>query len=84
MDEKIHVTDGELNPVFQSVTRQYTEESRIITDTHCCTTKRSDFESLWGQEFSLLHVVQTGSEVHPTYYPMGAGGSIPGDKPSVA
>jgi hypothetical protein len=33
-----------------------------------------------GQEFSLLHVVQTGSEVHPTSYPMGTGGSFPGDK----
>jgi hypothetical protein len=38
------------------------------------------FESQWGQEFSLLHVVQTGSGVHPTSYPMGTGGSFPGDK----
>jgi hypothetical protein len=29
---------------------------------------------------SLLHVVQTGSGVHPTSYPMGTGGSFPGDK----
>jgi hypothetical protein len=41
------------------------------------TTKGSEFESLWGQVFSLLHVVQTGSEVHPTSYPMGIGGSFP-------
>jgi hypothetical protein len=33
-----------------------------------------------GQDFSLLHVVQTGSGVHPTSYPMGKGGSFPGDK----
>jgi hypothetical protein len=33
-----------------------------------------------GQEFSLLHVVQTGSEAHPTSYPMGTGGSFPGGK----
>jgi hypothetical protein len=33
-----------------------------------------------GQEFSLLHVVQTGSGVHPTSYPMGTGGSIPEGK----
>jgi hypothetical protein len=32
----------------------------------------SEFESRWGQEFSLLHV-QTGSQVHPTSYPMGTG-----------
>jgi hypothetical protein len=44
------------------------------------TTERSEFESRWGQEFSLLHVVQTGSGVHQTSYPMGAGGSFPGGK----
>jgi hypothetical protein len=31
-----------------------------------------------GKEFSLLHVVQTGSEVHPTSYPMGSGGKAVG------
>jgi hypothetical protein len=36
-------------------------------------TKESEFESWWGQEFSLLHVVQTGSGVYPTSYPMGTG-----------
>jgi hypothetical protein len=29
---------------------------------------------------SLLHVVQTGSGVHPTTYTMGTGGSFPGVK----
>jgi hypothetical protein len=33
-----------------------------------------------GQEFSLLHVVQTGSGVHPTSYSMDSGGSFPGVK----
>jgi hypothetical protein len=33
-----------------------------------------------GQEFTLLHVVQTGSGVHPTSYPMGTGGPFPGGK----
>jgi hypothetical protein len=28
----------------------------------------------------FLHVVQTGSGVHTTYYPMGTGGSFPGCK----
>jgi hypothetical protein len=41
------------------------------------TTKGS--QSRWGQEFSRLHV-QTGSGVHPTSYPMGAGGSYPWGK----
>jgi hypothetical protein len=30
-----------------------------------------------GQEFSLLHVVQTGFRVNPTSYPMGTGESFP-------
>jgi hypothetical protein len=33
-----------------------------------------------GKEFSLLQIVQTPSEVHPTSYPMGTGGSFPGGK----
>jgi hypothetical protein len=33
-----------------------------------------------GQEFSLLQIVQTGSEVHQTSYPMGTGGPFPGSK----
>jgi hypothetical protein len=39
-----------------------------------------EFESRWGQEFSLLQIVQTGSEVHPTSCPMGTGGYFPGGK----
>jgi hypothetical protein len=30
--------------------------------------------------FSLLHLVQTGFEVHPASYPMGTGGTFPGIK----
>jgi hypothetical protein len=33
-----------------------------------------------GPEFSLLHIVQTGSRVHPVSYPVGTGGSFPGVK----
>jgi hypothetical protein len=40
-------------------------------------TEGSEFESLYGQEFSLLHVFQTGSEAHPASYPMGTGCSFP-------
>jgi hypothetical protein len=32
------------------------------------------------QKFSLLHVVQTGFEAHPTSYPMGTGGFFPEGK----
>jgi hypothetical protein len=35
-------------------------------------------ESRQSHEFSLLHVVQTGSGVHPTSYPMGTGGKAAG------
>jgi hypothetical protein len=44
------------------------------------TTEGSEFESRQGQEFSLLHVVQTGSEVHTASYPMGTGALFPGEK----
>jgi hypothetical protein len=32
------------------------------------------------KKFSLLHIVQTGSGVHPTSYKMGTGDSFPGVK----
>jgi hypothetical protein len=38
------------------------------------TTEGSEFESRWGQEFSLLHIVQTASGAHPASYQMGMGG----------
>jgi hypothetical protein len=44
------------------------------------TTEGSDFDSRLGQKFSLLHVVQTGSEAHPASYLMGTRGSFPGGK----
>jgi hypothetical protein len=36
--------------------------------------------TLSGQELLLLHVVQTGSGVHPTSHTMGTGSSSPGVK----
>jgi hypothetical protein len=33
-----------------------------------------------GSEFSLLHIVHTGSRVHPASYPKGTGSSFPGGK----
>jgi hypothetical protein len=35
---------------------------------------------LLGSRFFFLHLVQTGSGVHPTSYPMGNGGYFPGGK----
>jgi hypothetical protein len=43
-------------------------------------TEGLEFESRYGQEFSLLRVVQTGFGVHPTSYPMGTGVFFPGGK----
>jgi hypothetical protein len=37
----------------------------------------SEFKSRQCQEFSLLHVVQTGSGVHSPSYPITTGGSFP-------
>jgi hypothetical protein len=44
------------------------------------TTEGSEFESWYGQQFSLLHVIQTGSRFRQTSYPMGTGGSFLGGK----
>jgi hypothetical protein len=44
------------------------------------STEGSELKCQYGQEFSLLHVVQTGSGVHSNSYPIGTGGSFPGGK----
>jgi hypothetical protein len=31
-----------------------------------------------GKDFSLLHIIQTGSETHPACYPLGIGGKAAG------
>jgi hypothetical protein len=51
---------------------------RLPTDW---TTHGSELQ---GQEFSFLHVVQSGSGAHPASYPMGTGGSFSGGKAAVA
>jgi hypothetical protein len=43
-------------------------------------TDGSEFEYRWGEEFSLVRVLQIGSGVHPTSYPMSIGDSFPGGK----
>jgi hypothetical protein len=42
--------------------------------------ERPEFESRYFKQFSLLHIVQTGSRAHPVPYPMGTGGFYPGSK----
>jgi hypothetical protein len=44
------------------------------------TTEGLEFESRYGEEFSLVQIVQTGSEVYPTSYPMGTGALSSGVK----
>jgi hypothetical protein len=43
-------------------------------------TKGSEFESWWGQEFSLLDIVQTSPGAYPAFYQMGTGSSFPWGK----
>jgi hypothetical protein len=47
------------------------EEKELSRFTFLFIHRAFEFESRWGQEFSLLQIVQTGSEVHPTSYLMG-------------
>jgi hypothetical protein len=60
--------------------REFESRDSVVGIATDWTTEGSEFESRYGQEFSLLQIVQTGSEVHPTAYPMGTGGSFPGGK----
>jgi hypothetical protein len=43
-----------------------------------------EFESRWGQEFSLLYVVQTGSGAHPAPYTIGTESYLPWGKAALA
>jgi hypothetical protein len=65
MSEEFEVFDG-INLVARSCTEKRTIRSHI-----------SAF-SLY--TFSLLQIVQTGSEVHPTSYAMGTAAFFPGGK----
>jgi hypothetical protein len=48
------------------------------------TAERSEIDPGRLKNSVFLHVVQTGSVVHPTSYPMGTGGPFPEDKATVA
>jgi hypothetical protein len=52
----------------------------VIATAYGLDDRGVEFESRWGQGFSLLHIVQTGSGAHLASYPMGTGGSFPGGK----
>jgi hypothetical protein len=41
------------------------------------------FDSRWGWEYFLDHLVQNSSGAHPTSYPVGTRGSFPGSKTGV-
>jgi hypothetical protein len=60
-----------------STALKITDISGLVT---CWTAEGSEFESQYGQEFSTLQVVQTGSGAHHVSYPMGTGNSFPGGK----
>jgi hypothetical protein len=42
--------------------------------------EESGFDSRQGQDFSLLHIIQTGFGAHPTSYTMGIGSCFSGSK----
>jgi hypothetical protein len=74
--------DSSPRRTFITFTTTFHEAHSIvgIVTSYGWKTEGSEFESQQGKEFSLLHVVQSGSGVHPTSYPMGTGGSFYGGK----
>jgi hypothetical protein len=67
---------------FQLTTRYWSRDSSVGIATGYGLEDHGvwEFESRLGQKFSLLHIVQTGSGVHPTSYTMNTGSSFPGVK----
>jgi hypothetical protein len=74
---KALVSNFGLETIMNNFSWSYSVSSRLATGW---MIEGSEFESRQSQKFSFLHVVQTGSGVHPASYPMGTGGSFPGDK----
>jgi hypothetical protein len=50
----------------------------MFSSAGIATGYRREFESQEGENFSLLHIVQIGSGVHPTSYKLGTGGNAAG------
>jgi hypothetical protein len=57
-----------------------TDGSEVVRLAMGWTTRKSEFVFQWGQEFSLLHIIQTSYGAHPASYPIGTGGSFPRGK----
>jgi hypothetical protein len=47
-----------------------------ITTDYGLDNQGIEFESLEGQEFSFLHIIQTSPGFHPVSYPVGTRGSL--------
>jgi hypothetical protein len=79
---KSHMTRCEREPgLLRWDIISVSRDSRVgIATSYWLEDEGLEFESRWGQEFSLLHVIQTGSGVHPTFYPLGTWGSFLGVK----
>jgi hypothetical protein len=69
------------NTVFFYIVMQlnyFFQDSTVYTVTgYGLDNQGLQFQFWWGQEFSLLDVVQTGSGAHPAPYSVGTGGSFP-------
>jgi hypothetical protein len=70
--------------MYKHVISVQSQERTVSIATGHRLGDRGEFESQKGQEFSLLHVIWTGSGSHPVTYPMGTGSSFPGGKVAVA
>jgi hypothetical protein len=63
-----------MNSLFFIAFNLFLKSSVNAVCTEGWTTAGSGIESRYDQELTLLHIVQTGSEAHPTSYQMGTGG----------
>jgi hypothetical protein len=58
--------------IFTVITRIFRTEEHLFNNTFGLDDQGGrEFESRSSKQFSLLHIVQTGSGVHPTSYNMG-------------
>jgi hypothetical protein len=75
--------------IFAKVAQTFTDLQVLRSDCGVRVLKSNSVESgqrprgrrsSAGRVKNFLHVVQAGSGIHPTYYPMVSGGSSPGGK----
>jgi hypothetical protein len=79
---RMHLRKGrkKLNSKYSRLPFHHGSRYRSVGIATGWTTERSEFESWYYQEFSVLHDVHTGSGAHPASYPMCTGDSFPGVK----